>query len=162
MKKTLAVVASLAFAAGATADIWNINDTLSGIEEVPPNASPGTGSIIGTYDDTSNSLTFNLLFSGLIGPTTAAHFHIAPPGVAGPVTIGFVGFPAGVMSGGYANTYVLTGAQETSLLGGNMYVNVHSQVFPGGEIRAQLHPTPAPGAGALFALGGLAFLRRRR
>jgi uncharacterized protein (TIGR03382 family) len=46
------------------------------------------------------------------------------------------------------------------LLAGNVYVNIHSQAFPGGEIRGNLIPTP--GAVALVGLAGLAMGRRRR
>lgn len=162
MKRMLAAIATLGFAAGAVADVWTFNDTLMGIQEAPPNASPGTGTITGTYDDSTNMLSFNLMFSGLIGMTTAAHFHNAPPGVAGPVTIGFAGFPTGVSSGTYSNTFTLTGTQESQLMSGLWYANVHSNVFPGGEIRGQINLVPAPGALGLAGLGGLALLRRRR
>jgi MYXO-CTERM domain-containing protein len=57
---------------------------------------------------------------------------------------------------------------ETALLNGiaagEAYLNVHSSVFPGGEIRGYLQPTPEPAtflmAGA--ALAALAWRRRRR
>lgn len=126
--------------------VYPINHTLSGINENPPNISTGTGSITGTYDNVTKILSFNLTFSGLAGTTTAAHFH-APAGVTtnSPVRIGFVGFPTGVTAGAYGNSYVLTAQQEGWLLSDSMYVNVHSNVFPGGEIRHQLIPdAPLP------------------
>ncbi|MBK7253501.1 MAG: CHRD domain-containing protein [Ignavibacteria bacterium] len=126
--------------------IYPINHTLSGANENPPNVSTGTGSIAGTFDNVSKVLSFNLTFSGLLGTTTAAHFH-APAGITtnSPVRIGFAGFPTGVSSGVYNNSYVLTAQQEAWLLSDSMYVNVHSNVFPGGEIRHQLLPdAPLP------------------
>ena len=126
--------------------VFPINHTLSGANENPPNASTGTGSIAGTFDNVSKVLSFNLTFSGLLGTTTAAHFH-APAGITtnSPVRIGFAGFPTGVSSGVYSNSYVLTAQQEAWLLSDSMYVNVHSNLFPGGEIRHQLIPdAPLP------------------
>jgi len=79
------------------------------------------------------------MFNGIVGTTTAAHFHgPAFPGQNAGVQIGFAGFPAGVASGSYSNSYVLTPLQETQLLSGMWYVNVHSTSYPGGNIRSQL------------------------
>ncbi len=119
--------------------IYPFNNTLNGASENPPNASTGTGNISGTYDDVTNTFSFNIVFSGLTGNTTASHFH-APAGVttnAG-VMIGNVGFPTGVTSGNYSNSYVLTAQQEGWLLTDSIYLNIHSNVFPGGEIRCQM------------------------
>jgi len=122
-----------------------ISITLSGSQEVPPNVSTGLGMLTGTYTDATNTLNINLSFTGLTGPTTAAHLHgPAVPGVNAGIQIGFTGFPAGVTSGSYANSYVLTAAQETDLLAGLWYVNVHSTLFPGGEIRGQIKEGTLP------------------
>jgi len=126
--------------------IYTINVTLSGAQEVPPVASLGTGTLTGTYDDATNTLTFTIVFSGLLSPTNNAHFHApAPPGVNAPVVIGFVpGFPLGVFSGAYSDTFMLTAGQESQLLCGLWYVNIHTNMFPGGEIRGQLQGGTLP------------------
>ncbi len=128
------------FPKSSSALIYPFNHTLSGIFENPPNASTATGNITGTYDDVTKTISFNLTFSGITGTTTAAHFH-APAGLTAnsPVRIGFVGFPTGVTNGAYANSYILTAQQESWLMTDSMYVNVHSNVFPGGEIRHQMY-----------------------
>ena len=59
-------------------------------------------------------------------------------GVSASPVIAFTGFPAGVTSGSYTNSYVLTDTQETELLTGLWYVNIHTTTSPGGEIRGQL------------------------
>lgn len=90
------------------ATISTIDISLTGGQEVPANSSAGLGNLTGTYDDVTNTLTFTLLFTGLASPTTAAHFHApAAPGVSAGVVMGLVGFPTGVLSGSYSNTYVL-------------------------------------------------------
>jgi hypothetical protein len=112
---------------------------LTGLKEVLPNVSPATGTLTGTYDSSTNMLSIDIKFNGLIGLSTAAHLHgPALPNQNAGVQIGFVGFPAGVSSGTYSNTYVLTPLQESQLLSGLWYVNIHSSFLPGGEIRAQL------------------------
>ncbi len=131
------LVLLFSFSAGAT--IYPIHNILSGTQEAPPNASPAQGQIVGSYNDETNTLSFSLIFGGLTGTTLAGHLHApAMPGVNASVIIGFAGFPAGVNAGSYSNTYVLTAVQEADLMIGLMYVNVHTNVFPGGEIRAQL------------------------
>ena len=140
--------------------------SLSGPAEVPPNGSPGTGSTTVTYDPTTHLLTVNVTFSGLIGVTTAAHIHccVAPNGTAGIATQTptFVGFPLGVTSGTYVNTFDLTQAAsfnpayiaanggtpagaESALANGlastMAYLNIHTTQFPGGEIRSFLVPS---------------------
>jgi len=129
----------------SVATVYTINAALEGTQEVPPNPSTGTGTIVGTYDDVTRVLDFDLTFTGLVSPTTAAHFHApADVGVNAPVVIGFAGFPIGVTSGFYENTYVLTAAQNTQILNGQWYVNVHTSGSPGGEIRAQLNEGTLP------------------
>ena len=121
-----------------SATVFPINVTFSGSQETPANASPGTGTFVGTYNDATDSLIYTITFSGLTANVTAAHFHAAPPGIAAGVLIGPGGFPTGVMSGTFTDTLVLTASQEDSLKRGLFYFNIHTTAFPGGEIRAQI------------------------
>jgi hypothetical protein len=107
---------------------------LSGAEEVPPakTDAKGTGSFRVAEDGTiSGSVTTE----GVKG--TMAHIHQAGKGQNGPVIIPLT------KSG---DTYTvpdgrkLTAAQLDALKAGNLYVNVHSDRYKGGEIRAQLQP----------------------
>jgi hypothetical protein len=118
---------------------------LDGAQEVPPNASPGSGSAPITFDEGSLQLCISMTFSGLTSGTIAAHIHgPAPPGVNAailfPLTIDL-----GVTSGGtttpQTQCFTLTAAQRDQLCGGLFYVNIHTQTFPGGEIRGQIEPT---------------------
>ncbi|MEX2593817.1 MAG: CHRD domain-containing protein [Anditalea sp.] len=110
------------------------NIEINGKEEVPPNDSNASGTFDGTYDKTTKTLTYTLTFTG-IEPTNM-HFHNAPEGENGPVVIPIGEDPYSSPIEG--TTSELTTEQETDLLDGNWYVNIHSEEFPPGEIRGQL------------------------
>jgi hypothetical protein len=108
---------------------------LNGLQEVPPNASPATGSGDFVLNDAQTSLSYNVSFSGLVAPQTAAHIHNAPVGVNGPVVFPFaVGSPQ-------IGDWAIPADMVVELQQGELYVNVHSTTFPGGEIRGQILPT---------------------
>ena len=174
----------------ASAGILTFTANLTGAAEAPPNASPATGFATVVVDDILNTLSLDVTFAGLLGGTTVAHIHCctAAPntGVANVATQtpSFVGFPAGVTSGSYSETFDLTlastyragfitdsggtvgGAQDallTGLLAGKAYLNLHSGRFAGGEIRGFLHvPEPQTLSFAALLLLALPALRRRR
>jgi CHRD domain len=104
--------------------------------EVPPNTTTGSGSATVTLD--GNKVTWDVTFSGLSGPATAAHIHgPAPAGKNAGVLVWLStkGKPATSPLKGSAK---LTAAQVTDLMNGQCYVNVHTAKNPGGEIRGQL------------------------
>ncbi len=137
-KAATALVAAACLSAVSQAQLVNLTATLSGAQETPPTPSTATGTGCFTFDTTTNTVTWNVQFSGLLAAQTAAHLHQGAPGVAGPV---IVPIPNGSPSTGSAS---LTPAQAASLLAGNFYVNIHTNAFPGGEIRGQMLVTPAP------------------
>jgi hypothetical protein len=108
--------------------------SLSGLEEVPPNASPATGQATVTFNKNTLELSWNISYQGLLGPITAAHFHgPAMPGQNAGVQVGIGALPSPMIGAA-----TLTPAQATQLQSGLWYVNIHSTVFPGGEIRGQV------------------------
>jgi hypothetical protein len=183
--------ALFALAGAAHANIITYSATLTGTSEVPPNASPATGTATVTIDDIANTMALHVVFAGLTGTTTASHIHCCTTvplvGTAGVATTTptFAGFPLGVTSGTYDNTLDLLMASsynptyitnnggtpasaEAALLSGmaqgRSYLNIHTTTFGGGEIRGFLvaNAVPEPDGLALLALGGAVLLAARR
>ena len=108
--------------------------TLSGAQEVPPVVTSATGTArIMVHSD--KSVSGRIDTSGLDG--TMAHIHIAARGSNGPVIV-----PMNKEGSSWviAPGAKLTDAQYDAYKAGNLYVNVHTAVNKGGEIRAQLVP----------------------
>ena len=133
----LALAASLGLWGAANAVIMNFQATLQGSQEVPPNGSTATGSGTMVVDTDANTLAYNITFSGLSAPQTAAHFH----GPAAPGVNAGVIFPL-TLGSPQIGVWNMTDAQEGWVLGGLVYVNVHTTAFPGGEIRGQVVEAP--------------------
>ena len=118
---------------------------LDGLTESPPNASPSTGTCIMVLNNAQTELSYTLSFTPLLAPQTAAHFHnddIANPSPNGAVVRGIgVGTP---ISGVWKNTDAqpLTPAMVVELFAGRLYVNVHSSLYPAGEIKRYIFQEP--------------------
>ena len=157
----LAIGALGVVTAGANATVWAFNGVMDGLQEVPPNASPGTGSFTGTIDDVTGAFTLTGTYTGLLAGVTASHIHgPAPVGANGPVIVALThtGGTSGTLTGG--GTISL--AQVADMMAGLHYVNVHTQAFPGGEIRGQIGVVPEPGTIVALGLGAILLVRRRR
>ncbi len=122
---------------------------LSGGNEVQPAISAARGGVIAELSGKRLTLTgsFGELASDF-NPNIAggAHLHSAPAGQNGSVQIPITPVLAPTLRGGVfeaaANIFNLTSDQTTSLRSGNLYANVHTQAFPGGEVRGQLLSDP--------------------
>jgi hypothetical protein len=162
MKKILALVLLFALPHLSWAQVLFFHANLSGGQEAPPNASPGTGFADAVLDTSTNILSFTTTWSGLTTPTVDGHIHRAPVGVSGPIIIPFAGIPLGDTFGTYSNNFVLTAAQVTDLMAGLHYVNIHTTQFRPGEIRGQLLSVPEPSTYALSGAALLGLLAYRR
>lgn len=125
-------------------DRYKLSGTASGAAERPnPVASNGTGTITGTYNLQNNMIEYTITWSGISGNPSAMHFHgpadvTLAAGVQVPIMV-----PSGAgTSGTVSGTATLTDAQETDLLAGKWYYNIHTAAYPGGEIRGQVTAAP--------------------
>ena len=167
----VAVLAALAIAvatavAGGGGGGANIKERLSGYQEVPAISTPATGEFRAKLRPKSGEITYRLSYSALSGPVQQAHIHVGqfsvnggisvflcsnlgngPAGTQpcppGPATIEGTIRPANVIgpaaqgvSAGEFNELV------AAIAAGVTYANVHSETFPGGEIRSQLRSHP--------------------
>jgi len=112
--------------------------TLTGDQEVPAVDTEGTGTGDFMLDEQSGVMSYSVMFAGLSGPVTAAHFHEAPPGENGGIIIDLTGDFTGDDDGFVQGTATFTEAQIAALGDGNVYINLHTEENPGGEIRGQL------------------------
>lgn len=117
---------------------YSISATASGAQEVPAVTTTGTGTLTGSYNGSTKSLSYTVNWSNLSGPATLMHFHgPALAGVNAGVAVGISGFTSAA-TGSYTGTATLTDTQEADLLAGKWYWNVHTAANTGGEIRGQV------------------------
>lgn len=116
---------------------------LSAAEEVPPCAAATTasrGNFVGhVVDEAAGTVEWTLVANNLPGNIVAAHIHVAPKGVAGPVVQPLPPTPGaenGVVGSGTFSNPTLVAAIRANPDG--YYVNVHTGVCPAGVIRGQL------------------------
>ena len=142
----------LASAAQAQAQTITWTANLNGGQEIPVVVTGSVGTATVTWNTSTKTGTYRVDVYNMPVGTTASHIHVGAVGAGGPVVINFT-----VPAGGISNDYGLSGtfacsdvvarpAQginscedfEQAILLDNAYVNVHSTVNAGGEIRGQL------------------------
>jgi hypothetical protein len=133
-----AAIALAGFAASAQqAVVYKAH--LTAKDEVPPNASTGTGDGTFTLNPATKELTWVVTFTGLSGPATAAHIH--GPAAAGANAGVVVPFdPPKAPAGEIKGSKTLTDDQIADLKAAKYYANIHTDANKGGEIRGQLMP----------------------
>ncbi|CAB3790905.1 CHRD domain-containing protein [Pararobbsia alpina] len=131
-----ALTFSLVAPALVSAKTVDLKADLLSSTEVPPNTSKGHGRLQGTYDTSSKTLTWKVSYADLSGPTTAAHFH--GPAPAGQNAGVVIPIPKDGLASPIEGKATLTEQQESDLMSGNWYFNVHTAQNPGGEIRGQV------------------------
>jgi Cu/Zn superoxide dismutase len=94
----------------------------------------GTFTATVTKSGTGATIAWRLEFSGLTGNAIAAHIHVAPRGVAGPVRVPL----CAPCSSGVTGTATIDAAVLEAIQTDRAYVNVHTPTNPAGEIRDQI------------------------
>lgn len=147
----------LAGTAQAQSNIIRFTAVLSGANETPaPGVVTGAvGNATVTLDTSTQTVSWSIDVFNMPSGTNNAHFHVGGPGLAGPTVVN-IAFPAGI-----SNDYNLSGSATAAnlnvradqgirswedflqaLVGGQTYLNIHSVVNAGGEIRGQVIRVP--------------------
>ncbi len=138
--------------AGRAENTKNFVASLKGSNEVPPRDTNAAGNAIFHVVSDGNELYFKLIVAN-IDNVLAAHIHLAPEGVNGPVVAFlYTGPNTGEQTEGILAEGIITDANLVgplsgmtiedlidAIAAGNAYANVHTTQFPGGEIRGQIH-----------------------
>jgi hypothetical protein len=152
---TTAMVAATAVAPQAQENTVVVKANLHGGNEVPGVSTGAHGFATVTLNRSTGEVSWVVDVYNLPTGVTAAHIHVSPPGVNGPVVVNFNPQPTGV-SGDFRIQGSATTIAPAPALGiltmedlmfavasGNAYVNVHTQTNGGGEIRGQTCPESA-------------------
>ena len=163
---TLAVFA-VTFALAAPAEADSFGARLRGFEEVPAISTEGQGFFFASTNPGGTQMDYTLVYFSTSGTVQQAHIHIAQPGVNGGIVVFLctnlgngpggaftppacpngtgVNAVAGNLAAGNVVAVTAQGiaASEFSeviraIRSGVAYANVHTDLFPGGEIRGQV------------------------
>jgi hypothetical protein len=138
----LAVALAVVSQAGAGTGGRPLSTTMTGASEVPgPGDADATGQADLRLNQGKERVCFDVSWAGIDGTVFAAHIHVGPVGVAGPIVVP-------IFSGSFSGTDAVSGCVGNVDRGlikairknpSGYYVNVHSQPnFPNGAVRGQL------------------------
>ena len=126
------------FRIGAPVDDQEFSIEMTGAEEAPGPGDPDASGMANiTINLNKRQVCFSLMVSDM-GPATAAHIHIAPPGEPGPVVVPLNPPPTDGSSTGCTNNVDRRLLRNIMQHPERYYVNVHNEEFPAGAIRGQL------------------------
>lgn len=139
MRFSLLIVVAVALAAIVSAPVsaqTHYQAVIDGGQVVPSSGSSATG--LGCFVLNPNgTLDYQVSYAGLLGVETGAHIHgPAPAGVNAGVQ-----FPLPAGNPKIGSVGPLTAIQIADLNAGRYYVQIHTDLFPGGEIRGQILPS---------------------
>jgi CHRD domain-containing protein len=160
----LVAMSAAALAASTAARSEDIRARLIGFQEVPAVSTVARAEFEGQISSDDKSIDWEMTFGGLQAPITQSHIHVAQRSVNGSIVIWLCGTatnpgPAGTqpcptsgtISGRITAANVIAGSMAPQQLTANnldkvlaairagvAYVNIHTVISPGGEIRGQL------------------------
>jgi hypothetical protein len=119
-------------ATAAQAESISLVAHLLGSTEVPGSQSDAFAEAQFTYDGTSHALQYYVNYDGV----APAKMDLHRPAAANEKAASAVNIP--LSESPVSGTVQLTPAQAGDLLAGKMYLDIHSQKYPDGEIRGQI------------------------
>lgn len=106
-------------------------------QENPPTTTGATGSGAVSLNSAGTQALVSMQWSGLTGNATVGHVHLGRSGVNGGVICDLT--PPTTASGSVVDRLCnFSAAQATALKQAQLYLNIHTALFPGGEIRGQI------------------------
>ena len=155
----IAILGLTVVATSADEGTLSLRAKLTGFQESPPKLSPSTGTFEATV--IGSTLSYKLTYTKLSSPALQAHIHFAQPAVNGGIFLwlcqsstnpGPAGTPTCPPDGGTVSRSGVTAADIQGLsaqnltagdfvgamriiTSGDAYVNVHTTLYPAGEIR---------------------------
>jgi len=154
---------------------------LSAANESSQPSSAASGGVLGSmlYDDVSNMLSLDFGYGSAFGfndlesdwnggihihgdGTTTAQFPDPNTNAGVTVNLGPLHTSSGLRSGRVVGNVTLSDTQETWLLDNQLYLNIHTNDHPPGEIRGQLVAVPEPTTLGLISMLGLSLCALRR
>lgn len=122
------------------------------VGDAPVPDGTAAGSFDAVLDEAAGTITVSGSFSGLSAPLapvggadgfgnpeSAIHVHLGDAGSNGPIFFNTtVSAAADMSSGSFTGTAEVTAEQIAAFRDGGYYVNLHTEAFPGGELRGQI------------------------
>ncbi|MBA2423579.1 MAG: CHRD domain-containing protein [Chitinophagales bacterium] len=112
---------------------------LDGSQEVPPVVTDAMGVASVKLSSTMDTLWYHVIYTGLSGPATGAHFHIGIKGTVGAVVLDATGDSTGNQFVGMFTGSELPKELINQFIKGGIYFNIPTAANPNGEIRGQVY-----------------------
>jgi hypothetical protein len=140
---TVSTVGALAVATAASGAVAGeaghggrpLHATLLPQNQSPPTASNGSGTALVTLNQGQGEVCWDIDVQNLTTPVILAHIHQGAAGVNGPVVVDFMEPVNGLRGCVPADPALVKQIRQNPA---DYYVNVHTTMFPAGEVRGQL------------------------
>ena len=113
---------------------WKLTSWLNGNNEVPASGSAANGILSVKLSKDMKWVEVAAQMNGMSGAIMGAHLHKGAAGTNGGVVLDLSDSVKGNMIFGRFDATAIA----TDLINGNLYLNIHSAMYPNGEIRGQL------------------------
>jgi hypothetical protein len=112
-----------------------LHATLLPQNQSPPTASNGSGTALVTLNQGLGEVCWDISVTQLTTPVILAHIHQGAAGVNGPIVVDFMEPTNGLNGCVTADAGLIKQIRQHPA---DYYVNVHTTMFPAGEVRGQL------------------------